>query len=164
MVHGNRLKLADFGMAVRSNEREVIGGSPVYMSPEHTMAWRRDTDEFDHRSDIYSLGVVLYEILIGQLPYEVIEDAEDLADYILLRGVGRINISGDDRLQPPVLDLRTLNDFSGDTDEPFEFPTPVFPAFISEEAKDLILRLMEPCVDKRISVAEARSHLWLKKF
>jgi len=164
MVHGDELKLADFGMAVRNEEREVIGGSPVYMSPEHVVAWRTDNDEFDHRVDIYSLGVVLYEILIGQLPYEVIEDAEDLADYILLSGMGRINIGGDNRLQPPVLDLRKLNDFNADEDEKFEFPAPKFPAFVSEEAKDLILRLMEPCAEKRITIASAKKHLWLQKF
>ena len=67
------VKLADFGMAVDADEKEVVGGSPVYMAPEHLMAWRQMTDDFDHRSDIYSLEVVLYEMLEGALPYIVWE-------------------------------------------------------------------------------------------
>lgn len=67
------IKVADFGMSVQSEEREIIGGSPAYMSPEHLEAWRDMTDKFDARSDIYSLGVMLYEMLHGYLPFEVIE-------------------------------------------------------------------------------------------
>jgi len=62
------IKLADFGMTVTSDAKEIMGGTPVYMAPEHLLAWRHFTDEFDQRIDIYSLGVVLYELLLGYLP------------------------------------------------------------------------------------------------
>jgi len=158
----DRLKLADFGMSVPNDCREVIGGSPVYMSPEHLMAWRHLTDDFDHRSDIYSLGVVLFEMLVGYLPYEVLnnDDAED-DENSLIASLEQLGIDdNDDEFRPPILDLRKLDDQTAD--EPFYIPPPVFPDFVSGEAQDLISRLMEPCLEDRISLSEAKGHPWFQ--
>ena len=64
------LCLIDFGLA-KANEMEVsltgtreIFGTPYYMSPEQGHA-----EEIDGRSDLYSLGVMFYEMLTGQKPY-----------------------------------------------------------------------------------------------
>ena len=60
-------QVADFGLAKMTEEvrrsTTVVGGTPYYMAPE--MLKRRG----DQRSDIYSLGVVLYELLCGQAPF-----------------------------------------------------------------------------------------------
>jgi serine/threonine-protein kinase len=46
--------------------RDTMLGSPPYMSPEHL----RDARAVDHRTDIWSLGVVAYQLLAGRLPFE----------------------------------------------------------------------------------------------
>ena len=66
------LKVADFGLAniVGPDRRweltrtQVSMGTVNYMAPEQ----RRDAKHVDHRADIYSLGVILYEMLVGELP------------------------------------------------------------------------------------------------
>lgn len=66
-------KLIGFGMAVRLSAvpvaaavRTVVEGSPAYMSPEQTGYTNRGVDS---RSDLYSLGIMLYELLTGELPF-----------------------------------------------------------------------------------------------
>jgi serine/threonine-protein kinase len=68
------VKVLDFGLAKLINEqgaaphetrRGVVMGTPYYMSPEQCEGRR----ELDERADVYSLGVVLFEMLTGHLPF-----------------------------------------------------------------------------------------------
>jgi eukaryotic-like serine/threonine-protein kinase len=69
-------KILDFGIArltdseaqaTRQTSMGQIIGTLAYMSPEQVTG---EVDEIDTRSDVYTLGVILYELLAGRLPYE----------------------------------------------------------------------------------------------
>lgn len=70
---GGAYRLGGFGLtsgtddAISASPMAVSGGTLAYMSPEHTA---RTPDKVDRRSDLYSLGVVLYELLTGELPFD----------------------------------------------------------------------------------------------
>jgi serine/threonine-protein kinase len=61
------VKVCDFGLALlKAGDalRERFAGTPVYMSPEQCRG-----EELDARSDVYSCGIMMYELLTGQVPF-----------------------------------------------------------------------------------------------
>jgi eukaryotic-like serine/threonine-protein kinase len=77
VASGERVKILDFGIAKLSDDHPSRGammktqtgalmGTPVYMSPEQC----RGASELDHRSDIYALGCVLFQLLVGVPPFD----------------------------------------------------------------------------------------------
>lgn len=69
MANDGRIHLSDLGIAMQPGssmtQTGTIVGTPAYMSPEHAQGKRLDA-----RSDIFSLGLVLYQLLTGRAPFE----------------------------------------------------------------------------------------------
>ncbi|MEO1663749.1 MAG: protein kinase [Chloroflexota bacterium] len=89
----SRVVLTDFGIAkmLDSKQLTVSGGmigTPAYMSPEQGLG-----EAGDERSDLYSLGVIMYQLLVGDLPY----DAETALGVILMH------------VNDPIPDARAMN-------------------------------------------------------
>ncbi len=87
----DQCKIVDFGCVLLKNllhrqGRHVITGTFPYISPEQLGG---DDREIDHRSDLYSLGVIFYELLSGARPFPPDMTAQDIAQ-------GRV-----DRVTPP---------------------------------------------------------------
>jgi serine/threonine-protein kinase len=65
------VRLLDFGMARMKRSAPLtaegtVMGSPSFMAPE---AWKGQSAAVDHRADVYSLGVILFRVLAGDLPF-----------------------------------------------------------------------------------------------
>jgi serine/threonine-protein kinase len=93
--HGNPryVKLLDFGIAKLSSgsspdaaggmagtsgtKTGQVMGTPTYMSPEQAMG---RTKEIDHRTDVYALGIIMYQMLTGDVPFH----ADSFGDLMLL--------------------------------------------------------------------------------
>ncbi len=80
------IKLIDFGISTRINPTQIkpevnriLEGTLAYLSPEQTGRMNRSVD---FRSDFYSLGVTLYQLLTGQLPFEAQEGLELIYQHI----------------------------------------------------------------------------------
>jgi eukaryotic-like serine/threonine-protein kinase len=79
LVAGERcVKIADFGLAINLNKQGnedstfITGvGSPAYMSPEQIKGY-----PLNQKTDLYSLGVVLYQLLTGRLPFRAANQAQ----------------------------------------------------------------------------------------
>ena len=96
-----RLALVDFGLAKQMGEKTItasgaIMATPLYMSPEQCLGRAPDI-----RSDLYSLGVMLYEMFTGQRPFE----SENLATVVFSHVHGEVP-----RLPAPLAGYQALMD------------------------------------------------------
>ncbi len=71
LLDGGAVRLLDFGMARLRNSAPLtaagtVMGSPSFMAPE---AWMGQPELVDHRADVYSLAVILFRVLSGELPF-----------------------------------------------------------------------------------------------
>ncbi|MFK7818114.1 MAG: serine/threonine-protein kinase [Planctomycetaceae bacterium] len=88
-----RTLLVDFNLSLRDmdepNQSSVFGGTLSYMSPEHLEAFNPlhegDQQSVDERSDLFSLGVVLFQMRTGDIPFGSPSDYEDIDRLELLR-------------------------------------------------------------------------------
>jgi serine/threonine-protein kinase len=151
-----RLKVLDFGLAkltaaphlaleeLQGVRRLVAVGTPEYICPEQVHG-----NEMDHRGDIYSVGVILYELLTGRRPFDAPTDLE------ILEMHARAN-------PPPFANV-------GITTVPAQVEAVVmsclakYPAYRPQTARELAARLEEalgePLLKELFTPAEAAPHV-----
>jgi len=118
--HKGELKIADFGWSVHAptSRRNTLCGTLDYLPPEMV-----EGREHDEQVDVWSLGVLMYEFLVGNPPFEA---EGHNATY---RRISRV-------------DLR-------------------FPKGLSEDAKDLIYKLLQKDPRKRMALDQIPKHPWI---
>ena len=105
---GDSVKVLDFGMAKILKNKEAVSlsiqsatyGTPEYMSPEQIAG-----EKLDHRSDIYSFGILAFELLVGRAPF--VGSMPDVMDAHLTREPEQPSEAADQDL-PPELDRLVL--------------------------------------------------------
>ncbi len=75
LIGRDRLRITDFGLAIStaSNSPANTAGTPLYMSPEQL---RPRDSQLDARSDLWSIGVILYQTCTGQFPFQMPASSE----------------------------------------------------------------------------------------
>ncbi len=92
LTEQGQVKIGDFGIAQRTmaDKTQILGwyGSPMYMSPEQAA-----DGQLTHQTDLFSLGVVLYEMLVGSTPFAA-------------KGISGLINNVINKAQQPVIELR----------------------------------------------------------
>ncbi len=87
LTNDNTVKVTDFGLAkIQANslvhtQHSAVGGTLYYMSPEQI----RSLKETDHRTDIYSLGITIYQMITGRIPFDPHQTDFDIREAIVRR-------------------------------------------------------------------------------
>ena len=130
-----QIKLCDFGISrIITDPRATMHeqcGTPAYIAPE-IMA---DKGYSGFKSDIWSMGILLFALVCGCLPFRAnsIEDLKALIIEAKVKFPEQVAIEGGDRV-----DL-----------------------VISPEYKDLVMKTLETCPEKRITIPEILCHPWM---
>lgn len=128
------LKIADFGFAKQTKEislYETICGSPMYMAPE---ILDKESDKYDGKTDLWSIGMILYEMLYGVHPYHGCKSIPELQEK---------NKSDIQIIIPP-------EDTSNTS--------------VSDECLSLLQQLLQKSATNRITWSDFFNHPWLNLY
>jgi hypothetical protein len=145
------VKVIDFGIAHLEKEQSTapngkigIMGTPNYMSPEQKADWTKTS----FSSDIYSLGVISYELILGRLSYGIIET--ELLPLELGKIIGRsLAVSAEERYNNISDFIKDISNYlnSGELDK-------------ERPGSDQMLELMESCQKTSQNLCMAYDHKW----
>jgi serine/threonine protein kinase len=128
------LKIADFGFARRTVDNNImydtICGSPLYMDPKIL-----NRECYNNQSDLWSIGLILYEMLYGYHPFKECKSIPELRDEILTRDID---------IPPPIKINTNLQ--------------------VSNECLDLLRKLLQKNSNDRITWEQFFDIEWLKKY
>ena len=113
------VKVCDFGIAKAQTSREGAGltmkglvcGTPEYMSPEQARG-----EEVDGRSDLYAVGVILYQLVVGELPFTASSPVGILSKHLAEAPV-RPTLRRPGLSLPPLFERAILRALAKDADE-----------------------------------------------
>jgi serine/threonine protein kinase len=105
---GDFVKVVDFGLAkIRSEAQQpnitspgIVCGTPEYMSPEQARG-----DTLDARSDLYAVGVILYQLLTGRLPFEADSPTQVVLAHLTQAPRDPREVAPDREIPQPLVDL-----------------------------------------------------------
>jgi serine/threonine-protein kinase len=110
---GDFVKVVDFGLAkIRADSKQpsitspgIVCGTPEYMSPEQARG-----DPLDARSDLYAVGVILFQLLTGRLPFQAESPTQVVLAHLTQPPPDPRQVAPDRQIPPPMVDavLRAL--------------------------------------------------------
>lgn len=113
LVGGTRPVIVDFGLSRQTRgtsmqasvtRKSVVGGTREYMSPEQARAFLQldNSDRIEHVSDVYSLGIVFYEMIFLHLPFDSESTSEGMLRKLATTPITVVGLPG---MNPDALDL-----------------------------------------------------------
>jgi serine/threonine protein kinase len=179
LTEDNRAVLADLGASVRdsSPRRQTFTGTLGFMAPEITQKLRSDGDFYNETVDVWSLGALLFTLLVGKEPYpreyffrpspsydsvNWQRQQSEISDILSLpSNTGEYSVPGYGHLITNVVPSRGHEIVSHRRDR---LPPVDIPHTLSDEVKDLLKRLLEEDPNERLSLIEAAQNPWVKLF
>ena len=108
-----QVKLTDFGIATKLNKENPqfnnpnsVEGTLAYMSPEQTGRMNRT---LDYRTDFYSLGITLYEMLTGRLPFQSSDPLEIVYSHIAIQPIPPHHINSEIPLEVSEIAMKLMS-------------------------------------------------------
>ncbi len=141
----NFVKILDFGIAKitnQSNEKQltqagIVYGTPEYLSPEQAQA-----KDLDNRTDIYSIGVMLYEMMTGKVPFESTSAVQILTMHVFNDPLPPSKMAS--RPISPTMEGIIMKAMAKDPNHRFQNALEMFQALTMREAEILHERHMGP--------------------
>ncbi|MEM1347547.1 MAG: serine/threonine-protein kinase [Myxococcota bacterium] len=131
------VKILDFGIAklkdnsqaadgAKLTQAGIVYGTPEYLSPEQAQAF-----ELDHRTDIYSLGIMLFEMMVGRVPFSGDSPVKILTKHVF-EEPPRPNAIANGRIAPTMEDL-IMKAMDKDREKRFDSALDMFRALVRRE-------------------------------